>query len=143
MALWCEMKTGWNLIAPKAWEMHFWGLIKNTCYARRADELPKHKKYVSIPTGHKITTSHTKTITLYKSYPMLHSAHREQQKFCVQDTKPPMEDSMQKNVHTWVNWYTLPIKREIRRQFPIIRTMTFCSNSQIGGSKEQNPPAVT
>lgn len=79
----------------------------------------------------------------YKYNPMLHSAHREQQKFCVEDTKPPMEDSMQKNVHTWMNWYMLPIKREIRRQFSIIRTMTFCSISQIGESKGQNPPAVT
>lgn len=59
----------------------------------------------------------------------------ENSKKFVSDTKPPMEDSMQKNVHGWTNWYTMPIKKEIRRQFLVIRTKAFCSISQIGESK--------
>lgn len=44
----------------------FLGFNNQTWYALGGDELPKNKKYVSMPTGHKITTSQTKSTRLYK-----------------------------------------------------------------------------
>lgn len=118
----------------------FLGPNNKTCYALGADELPKNKKY---GTGHKITTSQRQPGCINDKYnPMLPSAHREQQKLCVKDTKPPMEDSMQKKCSHMNEPVYVAQKREIRRQILVIRTMAFCSISQIGESKGQNPPAA-
>lgn len=114
--------------------MHLWGLIKNHAILWEFMNCQSTRRtwVCQLVTRSLQVTQGQPGCANYKYNPMLHSAHREQQKFCVKDTKPPMDDSMQKNVHTWMNWHMLPIKREIGRNFSIIRTMTFCSISQVG-----------
>lgn len=61
-----QNKNRMKLKSTKSTRNAFLGCNKKTCYALGFGELPKNKKYVSMPTGHKITPSHTKTTRLYK-----------------------------------------------------------------------------